>query len=199
MPEQSTNRRTLVKGLAWATPVVLATSAVPAYAASRETAKSLQGKLLAGKSCRTAGAGTSTLYIDGTKETYPTGGLWVGGVSRTDRVTNASMTIYFPTSLGTLTWVNTRLAADPTYVPVWTTPTLDSTAPVRSGYNAYTIRYSGGWAYNATDRTYIADVPPKFTSKISYTTCSAGINIYSTRRVSVNGTPYTFTRGPVLL
>ena len=199
MPPINPKRRELVKGIGWAAPVLLASTAIPAYAASQNSTKTLQGKLLLGKSCTTAGAGTSVISLDGTKEAYPTGGLWVGGVNATDKITNATITFYLPTSLGSLAWVNTRLAADPTYVPVWSTPKVDTTVPQRSGYTAYTMKYSGGWTYNSTDKTYIAAVPPKFTAKISYATCTSSITAYATRSVTVNGTVYSFTRGPVTI
>ncbi len=186
--------------MSWVAPIVLASTAIPAYAASQNTTKTLQGKLLLGKSCTTAGAGTSVLSIDGTTQTYPpTGGLWVGGVKTTDKITSATVTFYVPTSLGALNWVNTRLAADPTYVPVWSTPKVNTTVPQRSGYTAYTMRYSGGWTYNSADKTYIAEVPPKFTAKITYATCTPGITAYATRSVTVNGTVYSFTREPVTI
>lgn len=192
-------RRDIVKGMSWAAPIAVASATIPAYAASQNTTKTLQGKLLLGKSCTTAGAGTSVLSIDGTTQAYPTGGLWVGGVTTTDKLTNATVTFYVPTSLGALNWVNTRLAADPTYVPVWSTPKVDTTVPQRTGYTAYTMKYSGGWTYNSTDKTYIADVPPKFTAKITYATCTPDITVYATRSVTVNGTVYSFTRGPVTI
>lgn len=193
-------RRDIVKGMSWVAPIVLASTAIPAYAASQNTTKPCKESYywanLAPPQAPAPRFFQSTVQH---RLIPPTGGLWVGGVKTTDKITSATVTFYVPTSLGALNWVNTRLAADPTYVPVWSTPKVDTTVPQRSGYTAYTMRYSGGWTYNSADKTYIAEVPPKFTAKITYATCTPGITAYATRSVTVNGTVYSFTREPVTI
>lgn len=183
-----------MKGAAWAAPAVLATATVPVYAASNELAKGLQGGLPIGKRCNSGG--TNVMCIDGTRPAYPTGGLWVGGVSAKDQVTSAKLTLYLPVSMGVITWT----AVTSTTITAWTLPAIDSTVPQRAGYYAYSFVYRGSWTYNATDKTYLAAVAPNFTANLpTYTMCSTRSDAYLRREVVVNGKSYLLERGPLSL
>ncbi|QRZ61665.1 hypothetical protein [Rothia sp. ZJ932] len=70
----SINRRSLVKGAAWAAPVVAATTAIPAYAAS---ARSCPTVTIAQTAGNVAGTYVVTVIYKGTAE-----GMYIGGVTR---------------------------------------------------------------------------------------------------------------------
>lgn len=191
------NRRTLVKGFSWAAPTLVATTAIPAYAASKkplppDLVKKLQGTVLVGKSCTTAGAGTSKMTFDGTKYSYPNGGLWVGGVNKNDVPANTKITFYIPISVGLLTWT-------PLVDNKWATPVQDKFSPQKPGYYAYVTYYSGPWTYHADAKAYSVDVPPNFVAKLPYAQCAPQMNVYSRRSVDIAGKNYILERGPVTL
>ncbi|KYH45027.1 hypothetical protein [Branchiibius sp. NY16-3462-2] len=181
-------RRTLAKGAAWTTPVLLVGAVTPPASASVQPG--LQGWVTVGKSCD---SNTMTLTIDGTGS-YPDRGLWVYGPS-TQNIANAFITFYYPSTLA-ITW-----AANPTNAS-WSVPAIDNTAPAISGFTAYTTKYSGAWTYHPTgaDGPYsTANGQPNFTgtAQNAGVLCRNGVNVYARRTVTVNGTQVTFLRGPV--
>lgn len=183
------SRRTLAKGAAWVTPVLMTGAIAPAVSASPEPG--LQGWVGVGKSCD---GSTMTLTIDGTGS-YPDRGLWVYN-AQPAQLSNAYITFYYPTGLRTITWSPNASNSN------WSTPVVDSTATPISGYTAYTTRYSGTWTYHATgaDGPYsTADGQPNFSATVNRasTYCSSGVNLYARRTVTVGGTQTSFLRGPV--
>ena len=184
-------RRTLARTAAWTTPVIAMGAAAPAVAAS--AAPGLQGYVTVAKQC----AGTTmTLTINGTG-TYPDKGLWVFN-AQPSSLSNAAITFYYPSSLGTISW---SAAAGNSG---WSTPTVDSTAPQISGFTAYTTKYTGSWTYVSTSAPpySFANGQPNFTATVTATTarCSdGGVSVYARRTVDVDGTTIAFQRGPVSL
>lgn len=194
-------RRAVVRGAAWVTPAIVIGNAAPAMAASRPPG--LQGWVTVGKQCR---SGSDTLTIDGTggdnanPPTDNSRGIWVYNVTNGSPPQNASLTIYYPSSLGTITWTRGSGSSG------WSVPATDSTAPSRAGFTAYTTFYSGTWAYknntNNLDDHYLANGRPNFSAAVSLGDSQCGTNgltLYSYRRVTVNGTFLDFTRGPIYL
>ncbi|PWJ27315.1 hypothetical protein ATK17_3506 [Branchiibius hedensis] len=190
--DRRVSRRTLAKGAAWTTPVLLVGVVAPPASASPQPG--LQGWVDVGKSCNASFA--MTLTIDGTGS-YPDRGLWVYN-AQPAQISNAYITFYYPSGLGTIAWTAASGNSN------WSVPAVDATAPVIAGYTAYTTRYSGTWTYHATgtDGPYsTADGDPKFTATVAGagTYCRNGVSVYARRTVTVNGTVYTFLRGPVSL
>lgn len=190
--DRRVSRRTLAKGAAWTTPVLLVGVVAPPASASAQPG--LQGWVTIGKSCNAVS--TMTLTIDGVGS-YPDKGLWVYN-AQPAQISNAYITFYYPTGLGPIAWTPTAANSN------WSTPTVDTTAPGITGYTAYTTRYSGTWTYHATgtDGPYsTADGQPSFTATVTRaaTYCTNGVSAYARRTVSVNGVTYTFLRGPVTI
>lgn len=186
---QHVPRRTILTAAAWTAPVIALSSPAPAMAASPRPG--LQGLVTVRKSCSTAGSG-STLTIDG-RGSYPDRGLWVEGATSSTTITAPSITLYFPTSLGTLSWQAQTTGSN------WSTPAVDTAAPRIANLTAYTMRYTGTFTYSAQNKTKVAAGQPYFQAAISYSACSQGITTHSLRRVTVNGNLETIQRGPVSL
>lgn len=193
-------RRTLVKGAAWVSPAIVVGNAAPAMAASRPPG--LQGWVTVGKQCRRGG---DTLTIDGTggdnanPPTDNSRGIWIFNVTASTVLTNARITIYYPSSLN-ITW------AAATGNSGWSVPTADATVPSRPGFTGYTSTYSGAWNFfnntNNLDDHFRANGRPNFTGSVtlSDSACNTnGLTVYSYRRVNVNGNLLEFGRGPVFL
>lgn len=197
-------RRNLVKGAAWSVPVVAAVAAAPSASASPEPALSLQGWVEIGKNCF---SNPATLTINGTggNNSSPPNdgrrGLWIfAPAPSTDwTITNARITFYYPTTLGTITW-SAAAGNSGWSVPVVTVG-LD---PAIAGYTAYTTYYSGTWTFNnltGTENDYFfANGRPNFVANPTIANCTTtDIPAYAQRTVTVNGNVITFRRGPVTL
>lgn len=123
--------------------------------------------------------------------------MWVYNTTASTQITNAQITYYYPSSLGTLRWSS---AAGNTG---WSVPVVDGSVPQKPGYTAYTSYYTGGWQFVDNpgvdnDYTY-ATGQPHFTAAISNNACSRDILIYARRSVVVDGETIAFERGPVEL
>lgn len=185
-------RRTVAKGAAWVTPVLMTGAIAPAVSASPQPG--LQGWVDVGKSCNLVS--TMTLTIDGTGS-YPDRGLWVYN-AQPSQLSNAYITFYYPTGLAPISWSANSANSN------WSIPAVDATATPISGFTAYTTRYSGTWTYHATgaDGPYsTADGQPSFSGRVSGagTYCRNGVDLYARRTVSVDGTPVMLLRGPVTI
>lgn len=185
-------RRTLAKAAAWATPVLTLAAAAPAVAASN-TPPGLQGYVYVAKQCVPR---STLLSIDGSGS-YPSRGLWVYNTTSSTTVTNASITFYYPSDLGTLSW------SAGTSNSGWSVPTVDSTAQTISGFTAYTTRYTGAWQYvGSGDPTYTYALgQPNFAARVSGSRyCGVDdLPVYANRTVTVGGSTISFRRGPVYL
>ncbi|WP_269928056.1 hypothetical protein [Kocuria massiliensis] len=181
------SRRTIAKGAAWSMPIIAAAAATPTYAASAQPG--LQGWVTLGKSCNT----TSALTLSGVGA-YPDRGIWIEQASATSKATNASLTYYVSSSLGNLTW---KAQADN---GAWSIPVVDTAAPAKAGFTAYTTKYSGTWSFKSDANVLLASSNPSFTAALTtYSACTAGIQAYATRDVTVDGNRIQFTRGPITL
>ena len=181
-------RRTLAKGAAWTTPVLLVGAITPPASASVQPG--LQGWVGVKKDCSGIVSRTMTLTIDGTGS-YPDRGLWVYGPSN-PVIANAYITFYYPSAL-VITWTATSANS------LWSVPTVDNTAPVIAGFTGYTTNYSGGWTYHSTgtDGPYsTANGQPSFTgtAPATSTLCNNSTTVYARRTVTVNGQTISFVR-----
>lgn len=182
-------RRTALTAAAWSAPVIALTTPAPAVAASPRPG--LQGVVTVRKSCSTTAPG-SLLTIDG-RGSYPDRGLWVEGATSSTTITSPSITLYFPTALGTIAWQEMNTNSN------WSRPVVDTAVPQIANLTAYTMRYSGAFTYSATNAAKIATGQPYFQATISYTACSQSLTTHSLRRVTIDGKLETIQRGPLLL
>lgn len=212
----STNisRRSIAKGAAWATPAVLATSVVPAYAASTEPTeptpeqielrkRGVRGAFTARVTCGTDRNGNwangRKLEVIGNAGTYPNGGYHVEGVNPDTKVTSAIVTLYIENPWGeNLTWTPTSQNRGWIMVP------SGSRVPARAGYTPYDIIYNGtNWAYDAADKRYYINDKPFFETSISSMSCpnnGRGLSLYAVRTATIDGVVYnTAAAGPIPL
>ena len=190
------DRRKVVGGLAWSVPTVAVATAAPAMAVSPIREPGLQGWVTVSGTCSW---GTADITIDG-RGSFPDRGLWVYNTGPEGSVRDASITFYFPASLGTLRW--SRATASQ-----WTTPVVDNSQPV-ADHIGYTTRYNGTFVYSAAQDLHYATSLPHFTA--TSTTpgfCPRRISAYARRTVTAtvrsdgqyNTSTVTFLRGPVYL
>ena len=200
----SVTRRTLTRGVAWATPVIVVGAAASAHAASPGPPEpGLQGWVRVTKNCRNNNDDmdlTIDGHVDGTRYPVPPGyGLYVFNTSGTTVLTNAKSTFYYPSSLGTISWAAGGNNGN------WSVPSVDPSVPAISGYTAYSTTYSGSWTYHGPPEnpTYtIANTVPHFTATVTpgRRMCGdGGLSLYARRAVTVDGTEVAFVRGPVAL
>ena len=184
--DTAVRRRTLVQGIAWATPAIAFASAAPAMAAS----PGLQGWVTVGKAC---GGGNVTLDIDGRGD-YPDHGLWVFDGVLAQPPSNANITFYVSSGLGNLNW------STATGNSGWSAPTPNGSPPggAISGFNAYTTTYSGTWSFNGGASRWDANGDPHFTTTVQQQPCPT-VQVYAYRQVTINSVVIGFLRGPIKL
>lgn len=197
------SRRTLMKGAAWAAPMIALAAAAPAYAASNTVpAKGLNGWVTVERNCFIG----STYSLDGTQGSgFVTGsssdrGIWIFAGSAAV-ISGATMIVYL--SRSDLTFIN---GSGTGWSNLVRSPGDDGSAPA-SGFYAYKATYSGTWTYKHSTNGYVdnngnpqsdvqvANGRPKWTADIGWQ-CSQ-ITSYIRRSVIVDGTSYSFVRGPV--
>lgn len=197
------SRRTLMKGAAWAAPLIALAAAAPAYAASGTVpAKGLNGWVTVQRNC----VFSNTYSLDGTGGSgFVTGstsdrGIWLFAGTPA-AISGATMLVYLSRSDLSFTngsgtgWTNlVRSAAD------------DGSAPA-NGFYAYKATYSGTWTYKHSNNGYVdnngnpqsdvwvANGRPKWTTNLGGQ-CTE-ITSYIRRTVTVDGSTYSFVRGPV--
>lgn len=197
--DTTVRRRTLVKGTAWAAPAIAIGNAAPAMAASRPPG--LQGWVTVGKQCRSASSGVLTINGTGGGNANPPNtnsrGLWIYNTNSGTTITNASMTFYYPTSLGTISWSSASGNSG------WSVPAVDTRVPQIPGYRAYTTNYSGSWQFydnpGLEDDHHRATGRPNFTASLTISNCGQPLPVYARRTVTVDGEVVTFQRGPVTI
>lgn len=201
---RTTTRRTLVKGAAWALPAVTVVGTAPAMAAS--VPKGLQGWVALNKRCKQIWECINgywriiseyKLTIDGLGS-YPTRGLWVMGTQQSTQISDAQITFYYPTWLGTIRWEEASGNLG------WSVPAKDDSAPAKAGFTAYTTRYTGTWIYVADGDYTVAAGQPKFRGvgrqRDHSKDCGCRtVQVYARRSVVVQGERVTFERGPAYL
>lgn len=178
-------RRQFVRGAAWSVPAIIATTSLPVYAASPHPI--LDGWVNNRTRCYT-GKENMLYEIDG-RGTYPTRGLWISGASSTAKITNVKITQYISTTAGKLTF---RVGA----TSQWTLLTYDATAPVKSGYYAYTTNFTGTWSYNTSNKLWIPSTQPFF--QASSNVCVNALKVITVRQAVVDGKTYTTERSGTL-
>lgn len=177
-------RRSIVKGAAWAAPAVLATATIPAYAASKPA---LDGWLLNKTSCSSSTQMTYTINGQGN---YPDRGLWVSNAPASATIGATKITQYVSTAAGSPTFQNGGISHQ------WSTLAYDATAPVKTGYRAYTTTFSGTWQYDTAKKLWFPSTLPYFTTTVGK--CISALQVITARFVTVNGTVYSFERSGTL-
>lgn len=191
----SVRRRSVVAGAAWAAPTIAIGSAAPAMAASRPPG--LQGWVTVGKSCEGRVWPFSdqlTLTINGTgggnanPPDNNSRGLWIYNTQQTTSIANARLTIYYPSSLGSISFSRATGGAT-----TWSIP----------GFTAYSSYYTGAWQFydltGVIDDHHRAVGRPNFIATIGVASCPGTIQVYSWRTVQVDGQTISFRRGPISL
>ena len=190
------DRRKVVGGLAWSVPTVAIATAAPAMAVSPIRDPGLQGWVTVSGTCSW---GTARITIDG-RGSLPDRGLWVYNTGPEGSVRDASITFYFPSTLGTLSWSSATASQ-------WTTPVVDNSQPV-AGHIGYTTRYNGTFQYSAAQDLHYATSLPHFTATSTPPGfCPTRISAYARRTVTAtvrsdgqyNTETVSFLRGPVYL
>jgi hypothetical protein len=195
-------RRNVVKGAAWAVPVITV-AGTPAFAIGSPVPDlALEGWVVVGKDCN---LGNDTLTINGTggngasPPNTGTRGIWIFAPAPAAQwtITNPRITFYYPSSLGTLTWSTATGNAN------WSAPVVTvGVDPPIAGYTAYTTYYSGTWTFfdlPGTDNDYfLADGRPNFVESVNISDCGNDLTVYARRTVTVNGNVITFIRSVTL-
>ncbi|WP_251445753.1 MULTISPECIES: hypothetical protein [unclassified Microbacterium] len=194
------SRRTVMKGAAWSAPLLIAAVAAPAYAASGKVPpKGLNGWVELRRNCD-----NNTFVIDGTGSFTNGGtndrGIWLfAGNTPAPVISGATIIFYINKSNLTFTnssgsgWSNlVRSSGD------------DGSSPA-SGYYAYKTTYTGTWTYHTGNfvdnngdpqtQVWVADSQPKWTASLGQSCPS--LSAYARRTVTVDGSSYSFVRGPV--
>lgn len=189
MSQQS--RRSIVKGAAWAAPAVLATATIPAYAASKPALDGWLSNIVS--SCsrdRWSGVWSMTYTIDGQVDTYPTRGLWISNAPASATIGATKIIQYISDAAGLLKFQRGGTSNQ------WSTLAYDSTAPVKSGYIAYTTTFSGTWQYDAAKKLWFPSTRPYFTTTVGK--CITALQVITARFVTINSTVYSFERSATL-
>lgn len=188
MSQQS--RRSIVKGAAWAAPAVLATATIPAYAASMPALDGWLTNIL-GRCSRDwwSGASSTTYTING-QGNYPDRGLWVSNAPASAKIGATKITQYISNTAGQPQFQKGGTDNQ------WSTLAYDATAPVKTGYRAYTTTFNGTWKYNATNKLWFPSTLPYFTTTVGK--CITTLQVITARSVTVNGTVYSFERAGTL-
>jgi hypothetical protein len=184
---ESISRRTVVRGSAWAAPAVLIATAAPAFATSNREF-GLNGWVSFGadrdRDCDT------TLTLDGRGD-YPERGLWVWPTVVGDAVTNVVIDFYIASDTPQLTF--TKVGSGTT---VWSAPVYQDTTTV-DGVSVRRYRMTYLAAITATaGQTLLNNANLQFSAE--FTDCDP-IRIWARRSAAINGTPYSFIRGPITL
>lgn len=187
MSQQS--RRSIVKGAAWAAPAVLATATIPAYAASKPALDGWLLNILSRCYRDRSGASSTTYTIDG-QGNYPDRGLWVSNAPASAVIGATKVTQYVSTAAGSPTFQRGGTSNQ------WSTLAYDSTAPVKTGYRAYTTTFSGTWQYDTVKKLWFPSTLPYFTTTVGK--CITTLQVITARSVTVNGTVYSFERSGTL-
>lgn len=184
------NRRRLVQGTAWAAPVVLAATSVPAYAAS--PTRGLDGWLLNSTRCTNDAYGRRiTTYEFNATGSYPTRGLWVSGATEKSVIGSTKIIQYIGYTAATLTFQVAQASQ-------WTTLAYDASAPKRDGYIAYSTTYTGTWSYDKATGLYFPANQPYFRARITGT-CISGLRVTTRREIVIDGGTYTTERSGTLV
>lgn len=185
------NRRRLVQGTAWAAPVVLAATSVPAYAAS--PTRGLDGWLLNTIRCANDAYGRRiTTYEFNATGSYPTRGLWVSGATEKSVIGSTKIIQYIGYTAATLTFQVVQASQ-------WTTLAYDASAPKRDGYIAYSTTYQGTWSYDKATGLYFPANQPYFRTTVATGTCLSRLPVITRREVVIDGGTYTIERSGTLV
>lgn len=159
----------------------------------------LQGWVTVGKDC----GGDESLSIDGTgggganPPNDNSRGLWVFNTFSSTSITNARITFYYPSSLGTIPWTTASGNSG------WSVPATGGPDAPISGFTGYTMYYSGGWDFydlpGVEDDHHRATGRPSFDADVSIPDCGDDLPVYARRTVTVDGDVVSFLRGPVYL
>lgn len=199
------SRRTLIRGAAWTTPVILAVGAAPAFATSLRKDPGINGWVLISTSDRDRDSYDLTFdsTVSGNGPDGAPYGLYVYDPNRTgnvlsDTYTNASITLWIRTDSDSTPanngWVRTGSGAG------WGAATDAGlqTKPDGLQYRGYRFAYTGGFTLVAAEeRVYLQDFKAS-----SNNIASTDATYWIERRITVNGVVQSFqrrngARGPI--
>lgn len=185
------SRRSVAKGAAWAAPVIVATTAIPAYAASLAN-KALDGWVNNSTRCTRDYRGvTSTTYEFNGTGVYPTRGLWVSGAREDSKIEDVKIIQYLGYTANPATFQAVQASQ-------WTTLTYDPYAPKKDGYLAYSTAYTGSWRYDPDSGMHFASSLPYFRTTLTSRSCVTSLNVVTYRQVVIDGQLYSFERSGTL-
>lgn len=183
--KQRVSRRTVVKGAAWAAPVVAMASAAPAFAASPPENTSINGYVVVSGSCKWnwPNSRRGTLDYDSRSGNY---GLFINNTTTSTTISNPSIIFYV--SVSGLTWTTGE-------------GNIGWSAPVSTGG---TISRNGVTFYGYKSTLSPTTVPAtKGTTKLSalHVIASQGgcftstVSVVTERHVIINGTERSYDNG----
>lgn len=178
--QRTVSRRTVVKGAAWAAPVVAMASAAPAFAASQNT--SIQGYVQIGGNC-------SGLTINGTGSGY---GLFIGNTTTSTTIANPY--IIFFLSAPSLTWTTSSGNSG------WTAPVYIGHSTSIGGRTMY--GYKTDLTTPVTARAGTTTLPDLNFRTTSGNACPGGhTRLYALgeRHVTINGEARSYDNGVTIL
>lgn len=184
-------RRTIVKGAAWAVPVITVAGAAPAMAASPIPPNGLNGWVQLRRDCS---SNANDFVIDG-RGSFTGGGdddrgIWTFVPDPNADITAATIVFFF--TIDGLTFTN---SSGPGWSNLVRNAGLDGASPA-PGYFAYATSYTGTWTYFAGSEAWVADSDPYWIENDMPGFCRQ-ICAYARRSITVNEETVTFTRGPV--
>lgn len=189
----SLDRRTLVRGAAWTTPMIVVAGTAPAFAVS--PTPTLGGSLTFSRSST---ADTCTITLGGADPSVLNSqGVWVSDAEAKTPVTGLRMVVYLPT-----VWSGATIARGTNGKTSWSPLTQLSSIsnpPVGmpNDYVAFETSYSGAWSYDAANRALLA-VDRPFFSLTRRGACASALVMYVRRTAMVGTAPQTIDRSRTL-
>lgn len=187
------HRRTLVRGAAWTSPMVVVTGTAPAFAASPTPA--LGGALTFNRSSTTDSC-RITLGGNG-PSVFNSQGFWIADATTTTAATRLTMIVYLPS-----TWAGATVARGSGGATTWSflRPLSTITNPpdgMPSSFVAYTTTYSGALTYDAANKALLSLERP-FLTLTRAGACASTLTMYVRRTALVDGQTQTVDRNRVL-
>jgi hypothetical protein len=183
--KQRVSRRTVVKGAAWAAPVVAMASAAPAFAASPPDNTSINGVVGISARCKWLQDGIS-VDIDSRSSSY---GLFVNNTTTSTTISNAYIIFYL--SMPNLSWS----AADGN--DGWTAPVSTGATKVVGSQTLYGYKTTYTKSITASrNRTALGNIHVTATGGSS---CPNNLYALGERHVTVNGEEKVYDNGVTTL
>lgn len=188
------NRRKIVKGTAWAAPAIVATTTIPAYAASPQPVLTSSthfgwGNTISSNVPNYSCGGRAQIQIRQDSTSY----LRVTGLTTGTTLSNLKMSVWLPVQAGT---TFTRVSGSSS---CWSVPVATGITTVRNGYTFREYVSTYGCAMNVTSSTWTQPTASNFNFISSCQTSSTlpTTTYHYTQQVTVkapSGAIYTPTK-----